>query len=354
MNMITTASERQSSSVQHTPGELERLPKGALAPSWLQRGVTAAWGLDGCELRLITVSENATFRVMRGTQPVAVLRVHRPGYVDDPRQVASELAWVEGLAADVDVPVPEVIHRLDGDTVSAIPDDEGRLWYTVMFAFVPGTILEDVTDPGPHFARIGEITARFHEQARSWRRPEWFTRFSWSPADMVGATARWGDWRDAALTDSARRRLERAERHALEAVAAFGDRPGARGLVHADLRPSNIMVGEDGALTIIDFDDCGNSWFLYDFASALSFMEHCAEAPAWASSWVSGYTSVTDLDDAELDLACALSMLRRLQMLGWTTTHRADALPAELWQAQISGTEEVGVRYLDNPRWLLS
>ncbi len=41
------------------------------------------------------------------------------------------------------------------------------------------------------------------------------------------------------------------------------------GLIHADLRPSNIMI--DGAdLTVIDFDDCGFTWFLDDFASALT------------------------------------------------------------------------------------
>lgn len=65
------------------------------------------------------------------------------------------------------------------------------------------------------------------------------------------------------------------------------------------------------------------------------------------------YRSVTELPDSALDLACALSMLRRLQMVGWTRNHYRDALPAGLADEQISGTKVCAYRYLENPRWLL-
>jgi Ser/Thr protein kinase RdoA (MazF antagonist) len=109
---------------------------------------------------------------------------------------------------------------------------------------------------------------------------------------------------------------------------------------------------DGGALTVIDFDDCGFSWLLYDFASALSFIEHEAYAPDIAKSWVAGYRTVRPLTGADLGHAAALSMIRRLTMLGWTTTHRADALPAALWDAQIPGTVAVAERYLASPTWL--
>ncbi|MFU0804556.1 MAG: hypothetical protein ACFWTS_03475 [Pseudoclavibacter caeni] len=177
--------------------QFDDLRKGEPAPHWLSDAAVSAWGLDPehTALTLIAVSENATFRVSVDGRPQAVLRVHRPGYVDDPAQVVSELAWVEALADSVDVPVPQVLHRVDGGTVSSIRSPDGQTWYAVMFAFVPGTVLEDVADPAPYFRRIGEITAGFHEQARAWCPPEGFTRFSWEPQDMVGAVARWGDWR---------------------------------------------------------------------------------------------------------------------------------------------------------------
>ncbi len=44
------------------------------------------------------------------------------------------------------------------------------------------------------------------------------------------------------------------------------------GLVHADIRLANLLV--DGEhVRVIDFDDCGFSWFMYDFATTVSFIE---------------------------------------------------------------------------------
>lgn len=113
------------------------------------------------------------------------------------------------------------------------------------------------------------------------------------------------------------------------------------------------MIDGD-VLTVIDFDDCGYGWFAYDFAAALTFMEHVPYADAMAKEWLSGYSQVRPLDVLDEERACALSMLRRLQMLGWTTTHREDALPPELWSAQRSGTVEVAEKYLRRPTWLVS
>lgn len=331
----------------------DALTRGAPAPSWLAAPVTGAWGLDPsrASIVLIAVSENATFRVAVDGAPVAVLRVHRPGYVADPRQIEGELTWLRALAEEARVRVPEVVPTVDGRLVHTFSDDGGADWHCVSFGWVVGEILEDITDPRPFAAEIGATTAALHEHQRDWARDAAFTRFSWTPADMVGEGSRWGDWRGASLTPGEAAVLERAEAVALAVVSSLPTEGPTWGLVHADLRPSNIMIA-DGALTVIDFDDCGFSWLLYDFASALSFVEHEAYAPDVAKSWVAGYRTVRPLADVDLEHAAALSMIRRLQMLGWTTTHREDALPPAVWNAQTSGTVAVAERYLASPTWL--
>lgn len=55
----------------------------------------------------------------------------------------------------------------------------------------------------------------------------------------------------------------------------------------------------------------------------------------------------------ELENACALSMLRRLTMVGWATTHRADALPKDLWIENQPGTVDIAARFLASPLWLV-
>ena len=72
------------------------------------------------------------------------------------------------------------------------------------------------------------------------------------------------------------------------ATAAFGTGPERYGLVHADTRLANLLV-HDGAVSVIDFDDSGFSWFLYDAGTSVSFFEHEPQVPALIDSWLSGY-----------------------------------------------------------------
>ncbi len=345
----------QTSAVQATIADFDYLAKGDPAPDWLRDGILERWGLpqDSTAITLITVSENATFVIMENGSPTAVIRVSRPGYVPSAKHIESELMWVRALSADIDTPVPSAIPATDGSYVQTISDERGVGWYVVAFRFVTGTILEDdFVDPLPYYERIGAITAGFHTHSQSWKVPSDFERFSWELPDMLGSKARWGNWRAAKLTVDEIALLERAEDAAVSALSTAEKSPLTWGIIHADLRPSNIMVN-DGALTVIDFDDCGYAWYLYDFASAFSFVEHLDVTPSLAQSWLAGYSSIIPLTQDQITHATALSMVRRLQMLGWTTTHREDALPADIWQAQVPGTVEVAQRYLADPLWLL-
>ncbi len=138
--------------------------------------------------------------------------------------------------------------------------------------FVEGTVLEDLADPSRYYRTIGEWSAKFHEQSRHWNRPFGFKRFNWGISDMVGASPRWGRWETADLSDTD---LHLCERELDAALAVMNTYPRNRhtwGLIHADLRPSNIIRADNGDLTVIDFDDAGYSWYLYDYASSLSFV----------------------------------------------------------------------------------
>lgn len=332
----------------------DRLNRGDPAPVWLHDGICRAWALPGSQttVTLIAVSENATFRVTVAQDPALVVRLARPGYAGSVAQVRSELLWVEALQRDAGVPTPSPRHGADGDLVQFISDTAGALWTAVGFDFVVGAILEDQTGFASRFRELGRLTARLHDHARGWAAPAGFRRFSWTLDDMTGPTARWGDWRDAPLTGADRTVVERAETAARVALAGIARTPRRWGLIHSDLRPSNVMTHE-GAMTIIDFDDCGYGYFLYDFGAALTFYEHRPEALEMAGNWLDGYRQLTSLGRADLEIAGALSLMRRLTMLGWATTHRPDALPADLWNENLPGTVEVASRFIADPLWLV-
>ncbi|GAA4265809.1 phosphotransferase [Frondihabitans peucedani] len=328
--------------------------RGDPAPTWVLEGVRRAWGLPelGVGVTLIAVSENVTFKVTEAQDATLVVRLGRPGYAESIEHVRSELLWVEALQRDAGVPTPSPRHGADGDLVQFLTDDSGATWTAVGFDFVTGTILEDQTDFADHFVEIGELTGRLHEHARGWEPPTGFQRFAWTLDDMTGGLARWGDWRGAPLAEADRATVERAELSARATLSGVPRAPSHWGLIHSDLRPSNVMTHE-GAMTIIDFDDCGHGYFLYDFGSALTFYEHRPEALEMGARWLDGYRRVAPLTRDDLEIAGALSLMRRLTMLGWATTHRADALPSDLWDENLPGTVEVAARYVDDPLWLV-
>lgn len=332
------------------------LPKGSDAPWWLHRGVCANWGFDifRCRLKLVTVSENATFCVEIDGEAYAMVRVSQPDYAGGSLAIASEVSWVESLRSVPDINVLEPLALATGFHVATILDDAGCEWFCTCSRYIEGSTLEHLDDPSTCYRVLGAYTARLHEHAQSWRPPQGFTRFSWNIPAMVGDHPRWGRWQDALLSEDELFLFSQAQWAAREIVAREGGIADTWGLIHADLRPSNVIKGTDGTLTLIDFDDCGYSWSMFDFAAALSFVEHEPYAPKMAREWVEGYRSVKPLSDRTLAFACALSMLRRLQMVGWTTNHYADALPAGLHAEQVPGTVVCALRFLDDPCWLLA
>ncbi|GAA4224950.1 Ser/Thr protein kinase RdoA (MazF antagonist) [Streptosporangium album] len=304
-------------------------------------------GLPDAEVTLINVSENATYRVDDpATGARSVLRVHRLGYHATPA-ILSELAWLGALREEAGVRTPRVLPAPDGSPVLTVPGVRPR--DCVMFEFLPGAeparerLVRD-------FERLGAITARMHRHARSWRPPAGFTRFHWDYDAALGAEARWGRWQDGLGMDpGARAILDRLAGTLRERLRRFGRGAGRYGLIHADLRLANLLVVDDGPPSVIDFDDCGFGWHLYDLAAALSFIEDDPQVPEMVASWVRGYRSVLDLpaeDEAEI---WTLVMFRRLLLVAWIGTHTGVEIAAELGAGYTEGTCELAERYLSGP-----
>jgi Ser/Thr protein kinase RdoA (MazF antagonist) len=171
------------------------------------------------------------------------------------------------------------------------------------------------------FETLGAITARMHAHVRDWKRPAGFERLTWDFDTSLGPTPHWGAWRDGMgltpeLQDLFQRTVDLIERR----LAAFGKGPERFGLIHCDMRLANLLL--DGDTTkVIDFDDCGFSWLLYDCATTVSFFEHKPEVPDLLEAWVRGYRSVSPLpaeDEAEIP---TFVMLRRLLLVAWIGSH---------------------------------
>ncbi len=185
-----------------------------------------------------------------------------------------------------------------------------------------------------------------HAHARTWRRPPGFTRFHWDYDAAFGERARWGRWQDGVGIGPAERDiLTRLDRRLKARLAAYGTGQDRYGLVHADTRLANLLV-HDRSVSVIDFDDSGFSWFLYDLGTSVSFFEHDPSVPALIDAWLAGYRrtgALTSADEAEI---WTFILFRRLLLVAWIGSHQAVDIAAELGAGYTRDSCDLAERYL--------
>jgi len=302
----------------------------------------------GSAVEMINLSENATYRVDGpGNGERWAMRVHREGYHSN-TAIASELAWAAALRADAGVVTPTALPGRDGELIQLVSHDlMPRPRHVVLFQWETGEEPdENQHDLRAPFEVLGEITAQMHIHVRDWQRPADFERLTWDFETSLGATPHWGRWRDgmgltpdiealfAKTVDLIGRRLER-----------FGKAEGRFSLIHCDMRLANLLI--DGDITkVIDFDDCGFSWLLYDCATTVSFFEDKPEVPELLEAWVRGYRKIIDLpaeDEAEI---WTFVMLRRLLLVAWIGSHSETDLAQSMGVDYTQGTVPLCEDYL--------
>jgi len=318
---------------------IDELARAALAPYDLSPEATVA---------LVNVSENYTYRVDDpATGSSYALRLHRPGY-HSAAAIESELMWVDALREDGVVGAVRSIPARDGRRVTQASTPRAEERNVVLFAWETGVSPDpDAADPLPGYRTLGEIAARMHLHSRQWQRPASFTRFTWDFDTTLGAHGHWGRWQDGVgvegeTLDVLQRTVDVIERR----LGAYGKGEDRFGLTHSDQRLANLLETDDGIL-VIDFDDCGFGWFMYDYATTISFFEEHPREPDFRAAWLEGYRSVAPLDEvheAELD---TFVMLRRLLLVTWIGSHYAFATEAqELGEGYTVGTVPLAEAYL--------
>lgn len=324
-----------------------RRTTGSIMPQDTQiRLCLGLWDVpSGAAVRLINVSENDTYLVEAPGGFRSVLRVHRKDY-HSRRAIECELAWAQALRVDRAVKTPAAIAGRDGNLIQSADLGPSGLRHMVMFEFVPGREPQPDEDLVVLFHHLGETAARTHLHSLNWIRPDPFERLIWDEDAVFGPAPIWGSWRQGPnVGRSELEVLSRLETTLLARLAAFGKARDRYGLIHADMRLANLLIDGDST-TVIDFDDCGFGWFLYDFAAAISFMEDHPQVPDLKEAWVSGYRSIRDLSDAEFAEIDTFVMLRRMALLGWMGTHQGVDVVTELSPDFAANTAGLAERYL--------
>ena len=245
----------------------------------LAESVLPEWGIDSAHFSLIKMRENVPFKLETsdGGQK-RVLRIHRAGF-DFDDALRSEMQWIQALAEE-GIETPEVFPTRSGQlfaySTSTLAGDPRQI---DMFAWVNGTQLgsgEEVLDGDlnkkkSNFRAIGELAGRVHPQSAAWRLPAGFTRHAWDVDGLAGDQPFLGRfWKLDALSKSKRHLMERARDRIRREFKAIDPSPESYGIIHADMAVENILVDGDH-VRLIDFDDSGFGWYLFELATALYF-----------------------------------------------------------------------------------
>jgi Ser/Thr protein kinase RdoA (MazF antagonist) len=292
------------------------------------------WG--GRIIRLIKHRENAVFE-MALPQGRAALRLHRTGYQTEVA-IRSELWWAAALA-DAGVAVPAPQPALSGDTLVTLA--HGR--HCSAIAWVDGQPMGEAGVPftdshATQIARhhaLGALMAEVHAATAKLTLPAWFSRARWDLDGLTGDDPFWGRfWEHPSLT-KAETAMLLAARDYLRGWLLALPAPDI-GPIHADVLRENVLV--DGTrLSLIDFDDSGIGYRLYDLGTTMSQNLYEPHYTAIRDALIAGYGRATVNEVEHFTLA------RTMVSVGWSAprvplgdpVHRRHIDRALMWSRHV-------------------
>ncbi len=295
----------------------------------------ADWGGAKHPPQLIGNRENAVFRAQLADGAHVALRLHRPGYQSD-AAIRSELVWMQLLAgsgfrccAPVATLSGALTARSHGLVVSAVGWLNGAPLGASGVALT-GSKAQQVG----LFTALGAMIARLHTATDELALPAGFVRPCWDEDGLLGRTPLWGRfWENPTLAATERELLLQARDRARDELAAFRRDGADFGLIHADVLRENVLIDAAG-LALIDFDDCGFGFRIYDLGAALSQNLQEPHAPTLSRALISGYQSARDLPDHAISRLQMFIMLRAFASCGWIMSRVAPGDPRKRQFAQ--------------------
>lgn len=276
---------------------------------------------NGRVIRILRNRENAVFEVALPTGRAA-LRLHRQGYQDD-AAIRSELWWCAALARE-GVAVPAALPSRSGDFLVKLGNGRNAS----IIDWIEGEAFGEAGKPLPcapedrlqrHYA-LGQLLAQVHSATDRLTLPPDFTRPRWDIDGLVGETPFWGRfWEHPAATPAQAETLSDARDFLRAQIADHQQNGGDFGPIHADVLRENVLVNK-GSLSLIDFDDSGFGFRLYDLGTALSQNLYEPDYPHIRDALVAGYNATRA---ARVRMVEVFTLARACASVGWAAPRLA-------------------------------
>ena len=166
--------------------------------------------------------------------------------------------------AENGAPVADVIPSVQGRLVERIEAD-GETIYISLFAYAKGMLLADngyrYREDAPlteYFYNTGKALGAIHRLSKEYTpdhpRPDYFDKYNMTYIDSL-IPEEYGELKSAIA-----KRLDEFHKLPMD--------KNCYGLVHFDYSDGNYHIDMDtGAITVFDFDNCMNCWYMFDLAN---------------------------------------------------------------------------------------
>ncbi len=215
---------------------------------------TPVSGHEGGRNQILTVSRNG--------EKQSILRISALGDRSE-EQFLAETEFVRFLAEN-GAPVADVIPSVQGRLVERMETD-GKAVYVSLFAWAKGMLLAENgyryragAPLSEYFYNTGKALGAIHRLSRAYEsvhgRPDYFDKYNMTYLDCLIPD----EYAD----------LKKAVARRLDAFRALPKDKGCYGLIHFDFSDGNWHIDMDtGAITVFDFDNCMNCWYMFDLAN---------------------------------------------------------------------------------------
>lgn len=266
------------------------------------------FGIKGRVLPL-TSERDHNFRIASGNGPSFVLKISHPA--EDALVVDFQTSALLHVAqADPKLLVPRVIQAQDGAVAPVIRLASGHKRILRMFSWLDGLMLCDVPQSaaqdasmGQFLARLGLALADFSHRCRGDEGLVWDIRQAPRTAPLA-----------ATIEDPLRRKIvERAYETFERKTAQVLPQLRAQ-VIHNDMNPDNVLVGEndiDQVRGILDFGDMVQAPLVCDMAIGAAYRWPQARHPLEpAARFLKAYDGIRAIEDEEIALIPDLMRLR--------------------------------------------
>lgn len=282
------------------------------------------WELEINNIVLVSHSENIVYKAQCANGDQYAIRVHRPGY-SSLIELESEQIWLAVLKEyGIDVPVA---CRTSKGVFYCEVDIGGITRYIGVIEWLDGHSLHEILEQGDTpslynmISKLGKLIAKTHNQATSWQPPSGFLRRCWDIEGLLGDDPHWGRfWEVATVTDKQRQLMSISRQYLISQLESYDTNSDNYSMIHADLHAGNLMVTGDGnesSLVLIDFDDAGYGWHLYDLAVAISGYRGRADFAKITHTLIEGYRTVRKLKKYDAQYMAQFLLMRSLASIGW-------------------------------------